>query len=73
MGVGPSAEVIEAFANEVAADLVVVGTSGATGIRRAALGSVADGVLRRFACDIAVPPAGEAPPGSGLTPPRRRA
>lgn len=35
------------FAEETGADLVVVGTHGLTGVKRALLGSVAEGVIRR--------------------------
>jgi universal stress protein E len=55
---GRPAEVIEAFTKEAAADLVIVGTRGQSGIRRAALGSVADRVLRRVRCDVLVVPPG---------------
>jgi nucleotide-binding universal stress UspA family protein len=42
----PPAEAIHRVATEVAADLIIMGTHGRTGIRRLALGSVAEKVLR---------------------------
>lgn len=45
-GIGTPSEVIGNVARDVGADLVVVGTHGRTGIRRALLGSVAERVLR---------------------------
>jgi nucleotide-binding universal stress UspA family protein len=49
----PSTE-IAAVATEIAADLVVVGTHGRTGLRRMALGSVAEAVVRRAPCPVLV-------------------
>lgn len=46
------ADSIVDYAEEVAADVVVVGTHGRTGWRRAVLGSVAEGVLRRAPCAV---------------------
>jgi nucleotide-binding universal stress UspA family protein len=43
---GPAAATIVATAEEVAADLIVIGTRGRTGWRRVVLGSVAEAVLR---------------------------
>lgn len=54
-----AAEVIMATAEELSADLIVVGTHGRTGLARLMLGSVADAVLRKSSRDVlAVPPAG---------------
>jgi universal stress protein E len=54
----------EAIENGVATirpDLVVIGTRGQSGLKRALLGSVASQVLRKIECDIlAVPPEGAA-------------
>ena len=41
-------------AEEVGADLIVLGTRGRTGIRRVLLGSVAEDVLRRAKCSVLV-------------------
>lgn len=43
---GPTADRILDYADEVGADLIVMGTRGRGGIRRAALGSVTDDVIR---------------------------
>lgn len=54
---GRPAEVVEQVAASASADLVVVGTRALTGLRHLTLGSVADQVLARVACDVlAVPP-----------------
>lgn len=45
------------IATEAKADLIIVGTRGLTGIRKALLGGVADGIIRAAHCDVlAVPP-----------------
>ncbi|HEY4117827.1 MAG TPA: universal stress protein [Byssovorax sp.] len=49
----PAAEII-ALAADVDADLVVVGTHGRSGLRRALMGSVAEGVVRRAGCPVYV-------------------
>ena len=46
------------FAEENGADLVVVGTHGLTGVKRALLGSVAEGVIRRSAPPVLTVKAG---------------
>jgi nucleotide-binding universal stress UspA family protein len=58
---GRAADEIVAYANRVAADLIVMGTQGRTGIRRVLLGSVAEQVLRQARCPLLiVPSAGDA-------------
>jgi nucleotide-binding universal stress UspA family protein len=52
--VGPPGEVLGHVALERKADLIVVGTQGATGISRFLLGSVASAVLRHAPCDVLV-------------------
>lgn len=52
--VGHAAESIVAYARDQGIDLIVVGTHGRTGLRRLALGSVAERVLREAACPVAV-------------------
>jgi nucleotide-binding universal stress UspA family protein len=44
--------VIPKVADEIAADVIVMGTHGRKGIARAFLGSVAEGVLRATACPV---------------------
>jgi nucleotide-binding universal stress UspA family protein len=51
---GPAAPTILTFAAEWAADLIVVGSHGRTGISRLLLGSVAHTVLRRADCSVLV-------------------
>jgi nucleotide-binding universal stress UspA family protein len=51
---GPPGEVIAQIAKERAAELVVIGTHGLTGISRFLLGSVASSVLRHSPCDVLV-------------------
>ena len=52
----PTAHVICDAANEVSADLVVVGTSGRTGIAKLMLGSIAEEVLRIADLDVLAVP-----------------
>ncbi|MFQ3595637.1 MAG: universal stress protein, partial [Sphingomonadaceae bacterium] len=53
---GPAESILQAAA-DMRADLVVVGTRGASGLERFILGSVADAVLRQASMDVlAVPP-----------------
>ncbi|HEX6924692.1 MAG TPA: universal stress protein [Longimicrobiaceae bacterium] len=52
----PSAE-IRAEAEEWGADLLVVGTHGRSGFSRLLIGSVAESISRRAACDVLVVPA----------------
>ena len=54
--VGDPPDEINAYALRVGADLIVVGTHGRTGIRRAILGSVAELVVRRARCPVLVVP-----------------
>lgn len=49
----PAAEIC-AYANEIHADLVVVGTHGRTGVSRALMGSVAEHVVRTAPCPVLV-------------------
>jgi nucleotide-binding universal stress UspA family protein len=51
---GPAASGIARLAESVSAELVVVGTSGRTGVSRALLGSVAEAVVRRAPCSVLV-------------------
>ncbi len=48
---------IDAFAREMNADLVVLGTHGRSGVERLLLGSVAERVLRRVPCPVLTVPA----------------
>ena len=52
--IGPADEVLAAVALEQAAELVVVGTHGHTGIARFLLGSVASSTIRHAMCDVLV-------------------
>jgi glycine betaine transporter len=47
----PRDQVVQA-AEEVGADLIIMGTHGRRGVRRALLGSVAEGVLRAAHCPV---------------------
>lgn len=51
---GDAAAEIARFATEFTCDLVVVGTHGRTGLKRAALGSVAEAVVRTAPCPVLV-------------------
>ncbi|MGC4095225.1 MAG: universal stress protein [Polyangiaceae bacterium] len=57
---GSPAEAIVTCAAELAASLVVVGSHGRTGLRRLALGSVAESVIRGVSCSALAVRAGEA-------------
>ena len=58
---GSAADQIVAHAKLVAAELIVMGTHGRTGIRRVLLGSVAEQVLHKAQCPVlVVPPARDA-------------
>lgn len=57
---GRPADVILAAADDTRADLIVMGTHGRTGLRRAVVGSVAEEVARRAACPVATVRAGAA-------------
>jgi nucleotide-binding universal stress UspA family protein len=52
--VGPADEIIIAAATEFAAELIVLGSHGLTGISRLLLGSVAAGTIRSSSCDVLV-------------------
>ena len=59
--IGSVADEIAAQASRIAAELIVVGTHGRTGIRRVLLGSVAEGVVRKAHRPVlVVPPPREA-------------
>ena len=49
---GPAAETIVQIAQERAADLIVMGTHGRTGLRHLLLGSVAEKVVRLAPCPV---------------------
>jgi nucleotide-binding universal stress UspA family protein len=49
---GAPAATIVATAEELGAELIVVGTHGHTGLARLALGSVAESVLRNATCSV---------------------
>lgn len=51
---GPPAATIVATAEELGADLIVIGTRGRTGVRRVLLGSVAESVVRHAPCSVLV-------------------
>jgi nucleotide-binding universal stress UspA family protein len=51
---GAPAETIARAAAEWGADLIVIGSHGRTGVRRALLGSVAEGVMRKAPCPVLV-------------------
>jgi nucleotide-binding universal stress UspA family protein len=51
---GPPGEVVAQVAAEIKADLVVIGTHGRTGISRFLLGSAAEQIIRRCACNVLV-------------------
>ncbi|MBA3818984.1 MAG: universal stress protein, partial [Deltaproteobacteria bacterium] len=52
--VGPADEVLAAAALEHAAELVVIGSHGHTGLTRMLLGSVASSTIRHATCDVLV-------------------
>jgi nucleotide-binding universal stress UspA family protein len=51
---GPAGEIVAQVAKERAAELIVIGTHGHTGISRFLLGSVATAILRHSPCDVLV-------------------
>jgi universal stress protein A len=51
---GPAAQAILQAATDRHADLVVMGTIGRTGLKRALLGSVAEAVVRHAPCSVLV-------------------
>src|SRR5215204_2178097 len=54
LGIGKPEEEITALAEEIGADLIVVGSRGLGGIRRALMGSVSDSVVRHAHCPVLV-------------------
>ena len=56
---------IVATAEQLGADLVILGTHGRTGLRRVALGSVAESVIRHAPCSVLVVRLHQAQEGSG--------
>lgn len=52
--VGPAEEILVAASQEFAAELIVLGSHGLTGISRLLLGSVAAGTIRAATCDVLV-------------------
>ena len=58
-----AAHVICTAAQQVVADLIVVGTRGRSGAARLLLGSVAEEVLRTASVDVLAVPPGDSPPG----------
>jgi universal stress protein E len=58
-------DAIAGKAQDLAADLVVVGTRGLSGLPRLLLGSVADQVLRTIECDVLAVPPPPSPPSPG--------
>ena len=63
LGMGAVAEEIVAFADELEADLIVVGSRGLRGIRRTLAGSVSESVFRHARCPVMVIRAKGNPPG----------
>jgi nucleotide-binding universal stress UspA family protein len=61
--VGPIVPSIVALAAEAGADLIVMGTHAATGVRRAVLGSVADEVVRKATQPVLLVRCNEQPAG----------
>ncbi len=55
---GGAVDAILARAHEIAPHYLVMGTAGRSGMRRAMLGSVAEGVLRKAPCPVVVVPPG---------------
>ena len=54
LGIGKPEEEITALAEEIGAGLIVVGSRGLGGIRRALMGSVSDAVVRNAHCPVLV-------------------
>ena len=64
---GPPAQRLLEVVTEEAADLLVVGTHGRTGLERALLGSVADRLVRQASCPVlTVPPLPGGAPGEKI-------
>jgi len=49
---GEARDVINETAKEIAADLIVMGTHGRTGVSRALLGSIAESIVRTAPCPV---------------------
>jgi nucleotide-binding universal stress UspA family protein len=62
---GDAAAEIVAYAEEWAADVLVLGTHARSGFQRLVLGSVAEEVLREARCPVLVVPASVERPGAG--------
>jgi nucleotide-binding universal stress UspA family protein len=65
---GVAAHAICAYAQRIAADLIVMGTHGRTGVSRAVLGSVAEAVVRHARCPVMTIPALEVVPADAAAP-----
>lgn len=61
---GPAYSEVVQFAAEVRADLIVVGSHGRTGLKRAIMGSVAERVVRHAHCAVLTVKPQEAPAAS---------
>jgi nucleotide-binding universal stress UspA family protein len=67
----PAREIVRA-AEEGAYDLVVIGTRGRSGVERALLGSVAEGVARRCRCPVLIARSPQASPTVAIASEARR-
>lgn len=65
VSVGPTAATVVDVARQRSVDLIVVGTRGQGGLRRAVLGSVAEGVQRHAPCPVLTVPSGASQSGTG--------
>ena len=54
LAIGAAVAEVVRVAREEQVDLVVVGTHGHTGVKRAVLGSIAEGIVRHAACAVLV-------------------
>jgi len=52
--VGDAREIIDRVADQIGADLIVMGTHGRRGLRRALLGSLAETVVRKAPCPVLI-------------------
>ena len=59
---GRPTDVILRVAEEVDADLIIMGTHGRAGLRRLAMGSVAESVLRQADCPVLIVPSPQQEP-----------
>jgi nucleotide-binding universal stress UspA family protein len=70
---GTPARAICAYARRIGADLIVMGTHGRTGVSRALLGSVAEGVVRHATCPVmTIRPVEQAPAKAEAPEPQAR-